>query len=104
MALFENFNDDLETNADQKISFTERTIIIAIVGLGYIFLRKGRKAKTYGDLYKLFKLVGMKAKKFEDDMNAKYGKDGDVPEEDEEKWANRISSDAEVLTQEIENS
>lgn len=47
---FENFDGG---NPAQKISILEKTIIIAVTLFSKAVLWKIRKAKTYGDLYKL---------------------------------------------------
>lgn len=54
---FENFD---ENNSSQKISILEKTIILAGVLFAKAVIWKVRKAKTYGDLYKLGQFIETK--------------------------------------------
>lgn len=50
----ELFNDiENPERADQKVSFSEKAVLLALYSVGRIALRKLRKANTYGDLTKI---------------------------------------------------
>ena len=68
-------NIELKENKDKKLSFIEKTVLIAGISLGRSMLTKVRKAKTYGDIMKVWNLIDLTVDKLE----AKYS--GIVPDD-----------------------
>ena len=67
--LFEDI--ELEENKDKKLSFIEKGLILTVIPIVKILLWKVKRAKTYGDLMFIGKLIESKVDKLED----KYGND-----------------------------
>lgn len=62
---FENIDEDLVENKEQKISFIEKALIVSFSGLIKTVLWKVGRAKTYGDLYSIAKFIKVKVESLE---------------------------------------
>lgn len=58
MAVFKTFDPDTKQDADKPINILEKTLILSGALFAKMLLRKVRKAKTYGDLYKIADYLG----------------------------------------------
>ena len=58
MAVFKTFDPDTKEDADKSLSLLEKGLILSGVLFAKMLLRKIRKAKTYGDLYKITDFFG----------------------------------------------
>lgn len=90
--IFENVDDP--DYADQKISFTEKAIIIALIPLIKLGMWKVKRAKTYGDLQKLANLFKKKAEEFEKR----------IEEENPEMEEKELPKEIHKFTNELNNS
>lgn len=52
---FEDFDENLVENADQQLSFQEKAIRTIVIGIAKVLIWKVKRARTYGDLYKIGK-------------------------------------------------
>jgi hypothetical protein len=86
-----------ENHKDEKLSFLEKTMIRAAVPLVKVILWKFKKAKTYGDIAILGKLI----EKNLDDMEAKYGENGPISKIENENEVKEFVEDLERLENEI---
>jgi len=91
MQFFQDFDPAEETNPEKEISMTEKGVIMTLALLVKLISRKARKAKTYGDLYKMTGLIKEKV----DGLEEKYG-------DEDEATPDVIISEINDLTQEVD--
>jgi len=87
MAVFKTFDPDTKEDADKSLSMLEKGLILSGVLFAKMLLRKIRKAKTYGDLYKIADFFG----------------DGGPVEAMAKKYKEATGSDAEHTPEEVES-
>jgi hypothetical protein len=72
---FEDFDEELEENADQELSFAEKAVMKVAAALIKMVLWKVKRARTYGDLYKIANFL---KKRFEAEEKRLEGKFTDM--------------------------
>lgn len=98
MEVFDHLED--EDRKDQKLSFVERSIILAAIPIIKILCWKLKRARTYGDLMKLGNLITNKLesleKKYENEKNIH-----DKSEEEAEQHVKSVIDDLEEFNKEL---
>lgn len=100
MEIFNHLEDD--DYKDQKLSFIERSLILATIPIIKILCWKLKRVRTYGDLMKLGNLIKDKLESLEEkyenetDMN-------DVSEEEAEQQVKKIIDDLEEFNKELKD-
>lgn len=99
---FKNFDEDLEKNAEQKLSFQEKAIRTIVIGIAKVLIWKVNRARTYGDLYKIAKWFTNRVEGIEKKWEDKYS-DGEF-EGRENEAANIVIAEGEELLRDLEDS
>lgn len=94
--IFENLEDP--QCRDQKLSFLEKGFILAVIPIVKILLWKVKRAKTYGDLYKIMEFIENKGESLEE----KYG--SYEPIENEDGFAQQIIDDVNDIHKDLKKS
>lgn len=95
MQFFQEFDPEDQKAPETPLSLTEKGMIMAIALLGKYFIRKGKRAKTYGDLYKILNVVEGKFKTLEDKFESI--EEEDFTEENAQDMIKGVTGIAEAL-------
>lgn len=101
MQLFQKFEIEDNENPETKISFPEKAIIMLISTLLIRAAKKARKAKTYGDIYKIMDRIEAKIEKTGEDLTEKYGDFEDLDEKTQQKYCDEAMNELEFFAEEF---
>lgn len=101
MRFFDEFDhEDQAKSADIEINLTEKATILAISGVAKMALRKAKRAKTYGDIYKIMNLIDLRMDSF--DKKADETLDSDLSDEEKSKVTVELVNNLQSLETEID--
>ena len=107
MQFFDKFDpEDQEGSEDIKLNLPEKGTVLAFVTLMKVAANKAKRAKTYGDLYKIINKFESTMKTHEKQLDEKYGEDRsmeDLSETEKEEAATLLTKQVEEAADEIEN-
>lgn len=73
MQFFQNFDPEEKTSPETKLNIPERAAVMAVTGAFTMALRKARKCKTYGELYKVMNMFMDRVDSLSDEFEDKFG-------------------------------
>ena len=72
MQFFQNFDPEKKTSPETKLTIPERATVMAVTGAFTMALRKARKCKTYGELYKVMTMFMDRVDNLSDEFEEKF--------------------------------